>query len=65
MKKNRKKLTLHRETLRRLEEKALAPAVGGTDTNTVCGDTACNCSQTNCTAVCIQGNGCGGTGYTC
>ncbi len=45
MKKQPKKLTLHRETLRRLEEETLELAAGGTGS-------ACHCSITNCTSVC-------------
>lgn len=45
MKKQLKKLTLHRETLRSLEEKNLELAAGGTGS-------ACLCSITNCTVQC-------------
>jgi hypothetical protein len=53
----KKKLTLSRETLRRLDEKDLRPAAGGTTTpNTV---SECVCSYTNCSYVCFMDPTCG------
>ena len=64
MKKQIKKLSLHRETLRHLEGKAL-PAIIGGNTNSDCycsvgcdTHSACFCSWTNCSEVCLENNGC-------
>jgi hypothetical protein len=53
MRKQPKKLRLHRETLRHLERRELARAAGGTNTNEI--QTGCACTDT-CVSDC---GGCG------
>lgn len=53
----RKKLHLHRETLRTLDRVHLSRAIGGGDTHEI--QTGCACTDTCC---CTDGCGTGGTG---
>jgi hypothetical protein len=53
MKKRLKKLTLSRETLHYLEEKGLAPAVGGGSADGCVYGTLRECSIMNCSAQCF------------
>jgi hypothetical protein len=55
MKKQLKKLTLSRETLRYLEGRAVKTAAGGWDTQS-----ECVCSYTDCSEVCFKDPGCSG-----
>ena len=63
MKRLNKKLALSRETLRRLDERALQAAAGGNETYScaTCGtDSDFYCSHTDCSVVCLVNNGCTG-----
>jgi len=51
MKKHLKKLTLSRETLLSLEEKTLAPAIGG---GSGAFGSLCECTYLNCSAQCFH-----------
>jgi hypothetical protein len=53
MKKHAKKLTLHRETVRRLSRKETALAAGGITNATICVQ-SCLCTQVHCPGT----NGC-------
>ncbi len=71
MKKSRKKLTLHRETIGNLADDSLNQAAGGGGTlfsgGTYCMSncvTYCNCPSQNLTECCNTNLGCIGT-YTC
>lgn len=63
MRKLNKKLTLSRETLRDLDERALRGAGGSGETWSCATCGTCSefyCSQTDCSAVCLVNNGCTG-----
>jgi hypothetical protein len=66
MKKQLKKLRLHRETLRYLERRELARAAGGGDTQEI--QTGCACTDTcasNCGGCGTGSCGCGGSADAC